>query len=164
MAYGSDQGFKDYHLARGRVVPLTWNVTSIRLVASEWLDGTYGSLWIGTPTGGFTQERQWPRTGATTTTNPPYTFPDDEIPEQVVNATYEAGWHQGMKPGSLTVDFNPFKYKSVSVDGAVAVEYNLAFTSSADLQMQIVTVQRLMAALLRQDAGMSALSGAAIRV
>ena len=169
MAYGTDEGFVDYHEARGRTVPASWVlpgatvIQSARLVASEWLDASYGGVWIGEPTDGFTQDRQWPRTGATTQG---YTFPDDITPERVINAAYEAAWQQATKPGAFQTVFNPQKYTSVSIDGAVSIDYNLNMTSVADMQVQLQVVEQLMQPLIdpNKSGSFSGLSGAKVLV
>lgn len=166
MFYGSVAKFKTYHQERGRTVSWTDPVIEAALlVASEWLDGAYAQLWVGTPTGGFTQERLWPRTDATTNTVPPYTFTDSEIPVLVENATYEAAFRQATSPGSLLVDFTPSKYKSVRVEGAIQAEY-MNFFQSSEVQTQIAVVQTLMYPLINASAQafFSILSGPVTRV
>ncbi|QWY83166.1 putative structural protein [Rhizobium phage RHph_X2_24] len=161
-------GFTAYHEARGRTVPGTWDNVDIEaalLVASEWIDNKYGPSFIGFKTDGFLQDREWPRTGAVTDTDPPYTFLNDAIPDRVTNAVYEAAWRQASNPGSLSVDYTPAKYKRVSVDGAVSVEYaGVNFVN--DLQTQIAIIDQILSPLLDPGAGgaLSAFSGAAIRV
>jgi hypothetical protein len=168
MFYGNAADFLDYHTSRGRDIPGTWDndyIESALLVASEWLDAQYANSWIGTPTAGFEQVRQWPRTDATITKAPEYTFPDNAIPERVINATYEAAFRQATNQGSLTVDFSPLKYKSARVEGAVAVEYNLLLNNSTESQIQITTVQNLMSPLLTSGAvNHASFSGEAVRV
>ena len=164
--YGSAAGFKTYHDERGRDVPPHWHdadITAALLVASEWLDGAYASLWSGAPTGGYTQERQWPRTGATTNTTPAYEFTNSEIPQSVVNATYEAAYRELSTPGSLSVDFTQSKFNQVRVDGAIQVEYRNDFVSSSEVQLQITSIQNMMSPLVTNTSS-SFLSGASTRV
>lgn len=166
MYYGSIQGFVDYHEARGRTVHANWHdefIAAALLVASEWIDSVYGKLFTGYPTGGYNQERQWPRTAAWAYINPIYNFPTNAIPKEVEYATYEAAWQQANSPESLSVNYTPNKYKKAAVDGAVSVEY-AQFSSSADLQMQLTSVDRWLAILLNPHADLSPFSGATTRV
>ena len=181
MSYGDATGFEAYFTARNKEIPGAWDTDSITaslLVASEWIDGVYGPLFIGQKTDGFTQEREWPRSSATViekqssySLSPTYgylasyTFPDTEIPTQVLNATYEAAYRHLTTPGSLEVDYTPGKYKSVSIDGALKVEY-AQINSYTEVQIQIAAVDRLLWPLLDPSVGggMSSLSGGSIRV
>ena len=180
--YGNEAGFQSYFTSRGRVVSPSWDTDDINaalLVASEWIDGIYGSTFVGYKTGGFTQDREWPRTNATIVENtnlytfdassymdgPSYTFAVDEIPTRVINATYEAAFRHLTAPWSLETDYTPGKYKSVSIDGALAVEYN-QINSYTEVQLQIGAVDRLIWPLLESSlgGGMSSLSGGSSRV
>jgi len=165
--YGSYEGFIEYHEARGREIPDTWDndfIEAALLVATEWLDGVYGPSLSGEKVGGFTQTLEWPRLNAFTNTCPIYIFPQDEIPVRVINATYEAAFRQGTSPGSLSVDYTPGKYKSVTVEGAISVDY-AQFSSSSDIQVQIGIIDRLMYPLLTgTGSGFSPLSGGVSRV
>lgn len=163
MTYGSRAGFIEYHEARAREIPATWDnqfIDASLLVASEWIDNIYGSQFSGQKTGGFAQVREWPRLSAYATVPPsPYLFDDDAIPDRVISATYEAAWRQATTPGSLQVDYTPGKYRSVSVDGAVSVDYAL-FLQASDVQTQIGIIDSLLWPLLNgPNGGMSTLSG-----
>jgi hypothetical protein len=158
-------GFSDYHEARGREVPGTWDETKINaslLIASEWLDMTFGKTFVGEKTAGFLQEREWPRVNAVTR-DPRYSYavPTDIIPTQIIQAVYEAAYRDAQTPGILLVDYTPDKFKRVSVDGAVAVEYR-QFTFASEKQTSIPIIERLISDFLYDDNG-SAYSGAIAR-
>lgn len=140
-------GFTAYHEVRGQEIPGTWDEAYIEatlLVGSEWIDRTYGALFVGSKTGGFLQDRQWPRINAMVVEGINiYTFPNDTIPELVINAVYEAAWRQANNPGSLLVDYTPGKYKSVSIDGAVSVDY-AQFTSAYDIQKTFPAIDQIL--------------------
>lgn len=158
-------GFTEYQEARGRVVPGTWDDAKIEaalLVASEWIDSVYGQSFVGFKTLGFLQDREWPRTGAVTLTDPPYTFPNDAIPDRVTNAVYEAAWREGNATGALNIDFTPSKYRRVSVDGAVSVEYSGA-TFASDVQPQFSIIDQILQPLLSVSGNLSVFSGAVSR-
>lgn len=162
----SEAGFVEYHEARGREIPGTWDTDRINaalLVASEWLDNNYGPLFIGEKTAGFLQEREWPRMNAIVYTTPYYVFPTDAIPLQVTNAVYEIAFREATLPGSLNVDYKPNKYSKVSIDGAVSVEWN-GFNYASEIQLQISGINSLLAPLLEPSGTSSALSGASERV
>lgn len=166
MFYGNVDDFKEYFTSRGKTIPETWTdemIESALLVSSEWLDGQYESLWIGYKVD-FKQERSWPRQSAQVQTYPYYVYKNDEIPEQVVKAVYEACFRELTKSGSLQVDFIPNKYKSVSVDGAISVEYNdILYASESQIQMPVI--QTLMSVLIDQSkGGNNPISGKASRV
>lgn len=166
--YGDAAGFVAYHEARGRSLPATWDDDSINaalLAASEWIDNIYGSSFIGYKSGGFLQAREWPRKSAVVECSiPAYLFGEAEIPDRVENATYEAAYRQMVTPGSLQVDYTPGKYKKVSIDGALSVEY--AQIDVGDIQVQIAAVDSLLWPLLDKDSPImsSSLSGGAGRV
>lgn len=160
-------GFETYCEDRGKEIPATADADDINaalLVASEWIDGTYGNLFVGQKTAGFLQDREWPRTGAAV--NDPrygYAFTDSEIPARVTEAVYEAAFRQLVSPGSLLVDYVPRKYKSVDIDGAIAVEY-AQFSTSAEVQSTYPAIDRLLEPLLRDEADYATFSGGASRV
>jgi len=169
MTYGTAEGFAEYHEARGREIPATWDdeyIDAALLSASEWIDGVYGPSFIGYKTGGFEQEREWPRTAATVTSSTPnFTFETDATPDRVVNATYEAAWRQATTPGSLLADYTPGKYKSVKIEGAISVDYR-QFDNAYEIQVQIGAVDTLLWPLIDEYSGgrNSSLSGGSIRV
>lgn len=152
MYYGNAEDFKTYLTERGRDVSQTWTDEKIEvalLVASEWLDSQFENLWIGYKLD-YKQERSWPRQMARVVTYPYYIFATDEIPEQVIQATYEAAQRHLTNPGCLQVDYRPSLYSSVSVYNAVTVEYN-SNASVGDAQMQIPVIQNLMDSLIDPD-------------
>lgn len=164
--YGSAAEFQTYHIARGRTIPESWDdalIEAALLVASEWLDDKYGDRFYGFPTDGYTQARQWPRTLAYTNTYPVYVFDPAEIPSEVVEAAYEVAWREANDQGCLSVDFTPSKYNSVSVDGAVYVNYDSSLNAQ-DVQKQIEPVERILKDLFDPRKHSSGLSGGSSRV
>ena len=128
------------------------------------MDSQYENLWIGYKVD-YTQERSWPRQLAVIQTYPYYVYQTDEIPDEVVKATYEAAKRELTSQGSLQVDFQPSQYNSVSIYNAVTVEYN-SNASAGDVQTQIPIIQSLMSKLLdvNKGANSNGLSGVAVRV
>lgn len=171
MTYGTVAAFVDYHEARGREIPGTWDDTVIGaalLAASEWIDAVYGPSFVGRKTDGFLQTREWPRVSAvvkdTGYWGEYYIFPDTTIPDRVINATYEAAWREATTPQSLQVDYTPGKYKSVTIEGALSVDYR--DVSAPDLMIQISKVDHWLWPLLdaSSSASFSSLSGGSCRV
>lgn len=150
MFYGTAAGYKAYFLARERDIPISTDeeIEGSLLVASEWIDATFRSGFGGLKVGGREQIREWPRTGAMDIYG--YSLPSDSVPIEVINATYEAAAQNIISPGSLTVNFSPPKYKRVSIDGAVSVEWaGIEFAS--DAQMQLQTVNNTIAPVLTSN-------------
>lgn len=167
MFYGNADDFESYFTERGFEIPSAWDedkINSALLVSSEWLDNHYDSIWIGYKVK-FGQERAWPRQNAMVLSYPSYTYKTNEIPVQVVQATYELAKRELTSPGSLSPDYEPVKYSKVSIKNAVSVEYNPAFSSAGDFQTQIPAVQSLMNILIdpTKNAGDS-MTGKAVRV
>lgn len=112
--YGDDAGFSAYAAAAGYTVP-AGTISAARQRGSNYIDGTYGMRFPGVPTGGLAQERAWPRTGATAYGS---TLASDLIPQRVIDASYEAAYLEMVKPGSLSISFDPSrKVKRQKVEG-----------------------------------------------
>jgi len=166
-AYGNASLFKMYHQVRSREISDSWSdelIEGALLVASEWLDNKYGELFYGQQTGGYLQERQWPRESAYTNTLPSYVFASNEIPTKVTYAAFEAAYRELSEAGSLQVDYTPSEFKSVKVDGAVAIEY-AGINQASEIQKQIMIVEQLLTPLLdtRKAGANSMLSGSTTR-
>lgn len=170
MTYGNAEGFKEYLGSRGKKFNCSWTddvIDSALLVASEWIDGVYESLFVGYKTGGYNQERSWPRTSATIKTGYSWhTFADNEIPENVVKATYEAALRHLKNENALQSDYTPSKYRSVSVQGAVSVVFDERITGASDVQTEFPIIQTLLNDLIDTEGGkdLSPLSGKVTRV
>lgn len=97
--YGDDGGFEAWLTAYGYVLPGSAPALAVlRQRGSSYIDGEYGPRFPGSPTGGLAQERAWPRTAASAFG---VAIPDNEIPVQVVEASYYAAYQEAIKPGSL---------------------------------------------------------------
>lgn len=167
MFYGNVDDFKEYFTLRGKEIPEDWDdskIESALLVSSEWLDNQFENSWIGYKVE-FDQERSWPRQSAVVQSFPYHVYDKTEIPEQVAKATYEAAFRELTKQGSLQVDFTPNKYKSVSVDGAISVEY-ASISYASDVQIEIPIIQNLMSILMDEtkSGAFSPISGKVSRV
>lgn len=98
--YGDDQGFTTWAADNGYTVPASPAVAVLRQRGSAYLDGLYGPKFTGTPTGGFAQERAWPRTGAEAYGA---AVPSDTVPVAIEHASYFAAYQESVTPGSLSV-------------------------------------------------------------
>ncbi len=133
------------------------------LIASEYVDTTYGSQFDGSKVGGRAQERQWPRKNAHDIYG--NRLPADEVPIEAEHATYQLALRQGTAPGSLTADFNASQViKKARVEGAVSVEYG-GDGSLTDSTAVFPVVDGIIAPLLSAaGTGFSSLSGSRVRV
>ena len=110
--YGTDQGFTTWMADNGLPMPLSAPTPAVlRQRGSQYLDGVYGSRFSGGPTGGFEQERAWPRVGACAHGQP---IPSDIMPVAIEHASYHAAYQEAVSPGSLSV--------AASTSGAVKRE------------------------------------------
>ncbi|MDV3257744.1 MAG: hypothetical protein LOX97_08200 [Sphingomonas sp.] len=99
---------------------------------------SFRSRFPGARTNGRSQAREWPRTGATDADGEE--IADDEIPAEIIAATCEAAILEKATPGVLAPNVTPGQIKkSVSVEGAVSVEYAIG-SGSAGEQIPVVTV------------------------
>lgn len=151
MAYGTDQGFSDWLAINGLTLPLTAPTPAIlRQRGSQYVDGVYGSRFWGVPTGGFAQERAWPRTGAKAYGQD---IPDSVIPVAVEHASYAAAHHEAFFPGSLSVaatHAGAVKREKVDV---LEVEYVAGSGDVvADATVRLTAVEGLLAPFLRSEA------------
>ncbi|WP_346399925.1 DnaT-like ssDNA-binding protein [Pseudomonas syringae] len=156
--YGNVADADAYHAARANTAwtgeDMAKQAALIR--ASAYIDGKFQaqnscgrweSLFSGVKTGGRAQALQWPRTGATDTEG--HEIPAEEIPIEVVQATYEAALREIALPGSLSPDYvasTAIKRQKVDV---LEIEYQAASnTSGVPTRPVITVVDELIAPLL----------------
>lgn len=147
--YGDNEGFTAYAAAAGYVFPdgtTEPQKTAARQRGSLVID-RYERFFSGTRTGGYAQERAWPRTGATTYYGE--AIPLNEIPVAIVNASYEAAFLELTNPGSLS----PVVTGSATVKrekvGQLEVEYAASSsTSIADMVAMATPVVTVIEGLL----------------
>lgn len=162
--YGDAAGFKAYWLARGDITAATMDNTAIEaalLVASEWIDQSFRMQFGGDKVGQRAQIREWPRNGAIDIDN--HYIASDAIPREVLAATYEATFRQMTTPGVFFKDYTPSKYKSVSISGALSVDY--AIGSAYDFQTQFPAIAAILIPVLTAEGtgGFAGLSGSVAR-
>lgn len=160
--YGTATGFQTYHLARGRNVAAyaTNNVNVALLVASEWLDGSFGYRWPGYKVGDRAQQtRDWPRSWVQDREG--YPVSAEFVPTEIENATYEAALRHLQNETVLQADFTPNRYKRVSIEGSVSAEY--LSLSAQEVQKQFPIIGQILAPLLEGNGGVSSISSGIVR-
>lgn len=93
--YGNDTDFAAWLAANGLSLPVGAPTPAIlRQIGSDYVDGAYEPrLQCSKRTGGFAQERAWPRTGHTVNCED---VPSDLIPQAWINASYRAAYLQAV--------------------------------------------------------------------
>lgn len=160
--YGSAVAYSAYHAARGRDVSdqSVDEIETALLVASEWLDGSFANRWPGYITGTrLTQYRSWPRSDVIDIHG--YGVDYSTVPVEIEYATYEAAYRWLADNTALLADYTPQKYKSVSIDGALSVQYRML--DAATVQQQFPIIGNILSRLLGGSAT-SSLSSGMVRV
>lgn len=162
--YGDAAGFQDYWAARGGATAAGLedeDIESALLIASEWIDRSFRAQFGGDKVGQRAQIREWPRNGAIDIDY--HYIASDAIPREVIAATYEAAMRHATTPGIFFKDYSPSKYKSVSISGALSVEY--AIGSAYDFQTQFPAIAAILVPVLTAEGtgGFSGLSGSVTR-
>lgn len=99
--YGDDTKFAAWMTSNGYSLPGgDVAVAVLRQRGSSYLDGTYEAKFPGRRTGGLTQERAWPRTGAEAYGSD---IPSDLVPLAIEHASYHAALYEAQNPGALAV-------------------------------------------------------------
>lgn len=97
--YSDDATFTTWLTDNGYTLPSgAPSEAVLRQRGSVYVDATYGPRFRGTPTDGVTQERAWPRTGASVYGA---TVPDTDVPLAVIHASFMAAWAEANDEGVL---------------------------------------------------------------
>lgn len=104
--YGSDQEFSAWLAAQGLTLPVGAPTPAVlRQIGADYVDAAYCHLLMcSQKTGGWEQERQWPRTNHRINGQ---MLPDDLIPQAWINASYRAAYLQATNPGWATNQVTP---------------------------------------------------------
>lgn len=140
-SYISVEYFDAYATSRGLTVPEgaepTAKESALRR-ATTWIDAAYGSEFSGVRLRGREQALQWPRRGARDAEGD--VISSEEVPVEIERAAAEAAMRELGSPGSLSPDVTTGRVeKSVSVSGAVSVEYAVG-RDVVDSQRPILTI------------------------
>lgn len=163
--YGTEEGFVAYVEAMGYDIATSPSeeIVSGLLRGSVYIDGKYRGRFSGWKTGGRSQEREWPRTGATDTAGEE--IADDEVPVEIERATYEAAFRELENPGSLMPDYVASERVESEKVGSLAVSYATSITmSAADAQPVIGMIDGILAPLIGGGASGSQLFGESTRI
>ena len=120
--YGDDAGFAAWLAENGLTLPVGAQTAAVlRQIGSAYVDAAYEpKLWCSARTGRFSQERAWPRIGATLYG---VAAPDDLIPPAWINASYRAGYLQAATPGWATSGTDPNRITKREKAGEVEREF-----------------------------------------
>lgn len=145
--YGTDAAFTAWLAEGGLTLPVDALVPAIlRQRGSAYIDGLYGSQFSGAPSGGFQQERAWPRTGALAYK---ITIPDDVVPLQVEHASYFSAFQEATRPGSLAITTSAAKsIKRKKIDVIETEYFEGSGNAVVDCTLRLSTVEGLLAPFL----------------
>ena len=132
--YGTKADFTTYATAAGYVFPdgTTDAQKDAAMQRGSLVIDRYEPRFSGRRTVGFAQERAWPRTGAITYYGE--AIPSDDVPDAIVNASYEAAFLELTNPGSLSPVVNGSEIVKREEIGKIKTEYAVSSsTSAADL-------------------------------
>ncbi len=153
IPYGDVDGFVAYCEAMGyalQAVSPTSPSDELKgalLRGSTYIDGRYRVQFPGKRAGGRSQVREWPRTGAYDAEC--NAIADDVVPDEVIEATYEAAFREEENPGSLTPDFVGTDVVTSEKVGSLAVTYaNSSTTRACDAYPVVGTIDAILAPLL----------------
>lgn len=130
--YGTNEGFTAYAVAQGYVIPAGTAdaaITAARQRGSMAID-RYEPQFSGRRTGGYAQDRAWPRTGAMTYYGE--TIPSDIIPQPIIDASYEASFLELITPGSLSPVVTGNSIAKREKVGELEVEYAVSSNSATN--------------------------------
>lgn len=119
-----------YHSARGNSAWAEGSEESrdaALIRASEAIDALYGSKFPGQKSGGRNQTLAWPRENwdsSFVTDNEGFDIPNDEIPQEICDATCEAALRELASPGSMMPDLERGGSIKRMAAGSVEIEYS----------------------------------------
>lgn len=165
--YGTAGDYIEYCEARGYdVVGLSPSpseeVEQELLVGSEYIDGVYRARFSGKRAQGRSQDREWPRIDATDAAG--NVIAADEVPIEVIHATFEAARRNIENPGSLMPDYSATERVKREQVGPLAVEYATnTVVKAADAQPVFSQIDAILAPLIGSTRS-SALFGTTARI
>lgn len=119
--YGTDQELSEYLSGLGLHLPGSPPAAVLRQIGSDYVDGAYEArLQCSGRTGGWGQERAWPRTGHAVSGQ---SLPPDLIPQAWINASYRAAYLHATQPGWATGGRDPNRTTKRLKAGEAEVEY-----------------------------------------
>lgn len=155
--YGTPEECDEYMTDRGYLdwFDIATSPEDLQLAArvrgSDYIDRTYAARFPGTKTDGREQLRQWPRSDAVDCEG--NEIPDDEVPLEVRQASYEAALREARNPGSLTPDFVAADKVIREKVGDLEVQYSDRGPVDASSVTPVVSVIDGILSCLISDAG-----------
>ncbi|MFC7378265.1 DnaT-like ssDNA-binding protein [Brevundimonas sp. GCM10030266] len=145
--YGSDAGFSDWLASNGYQLPAEAPEPAVlRQRGSVYIDGLYGSRFVGVAADGFQQERAWPRTGAEALGQ---TIPSTVTPVAIEHGSYAAAFHEAMNPGSLSAAASASRQvKRKKIDVIETEFFEGSGDAVADSTVRLAVVEGLLAPFL----------------
>ena len=150
--YGTDEAFADWLAENGHAIAEANGLTPamLRQRGSVYLDGTYEARLPGVRTGGLTQERAQPRTGATAHGQP---IPSDLIPLAWEHASYAAALYEAQNPGGLSIAASAAgALKREKVDVLEQEFFEGSGNAVADATVRLSVIEGLIAPFLKPEA------------
>ncbi|WP_414461816.1 DnaT-like ssDNA-binding protein [Hyphomicrobium sp. DY-1] len=151
--YGTIEQASAYHDARGNAAWAAADSSpdSARLAAlvraSTWLDGRFGAKYPGKKTGGRSQLLGWPRSCARDVEG--NAIADDEVPVEVLSATYEAALRELADPGSLSPDLILAERVISERVGPISQTYSdNQIVTATDMRPTVTLIDDIMSALV----------------
>lgn len=120
--YGDDSGFLSWLTEQGYVLPSGAPTPAVlRQRGSNYLDAAYEwRLQCSRRTGGYAQDRAWPRTGHIVSVE---VIPDNLVPAAWVAASYRAAWLEASQPGWSSAGVDPSRLTKREKAGEVEREF-----------------------------------------
>lgn len=137
--YGTRADFTTYATAAGYAFPdgTTDAEKDAAMQRGSLAIDRYERFFSGTRTGGYSQERAWGRTGATTYYGE--AIPPGEIPVAIINASFEAAFLELTNPGSLSPVITGSSTVKREKVGQLEVEYAAASSTSVTDMIAMAT-------------------------
>lgn len=136
-AYADQQGW-DYSTAA-----YTYDQIGSAIIRGRaWLDAAYRPRWPGAKTNGREQSTAWPRRDALDGDGEE--IADDEIPQEVRDASAEAAWRELQAPGSLAPDLE----RGGAIKSLKAGSVELTYADSAPAGTVFSVIDALLMGLL----------------
>lgn len=112
-----------------------------------WLDARFRSGFSGKKTGGRSQAREWPRTGASDVEC--NEIDPNEVPVEVLNSTFEAALRELANPGYLSPDYVASQRVVSESVGPISTTYSDKDVITAEDMRPVVTlIDDIMSSLL----------------
>lgn len=160
MIYGDESGADTYHAAHGNTDWAGSNKPIAQLRGSEYIDHTFRSSFPGLKTDGRSQIREQPRTSNHDIEG--NSIASDEVPTEVIEASYEAALLELVEPGTLFPEYDPSAQVRREKVGVIEVEYTAPHGSSS-LRKTIAVIIGIITPVLTGTGATSSLSGDAVR-